>query len=173
MIEFRSAIDESKTATLNKHAFKRLWWLFAIISLILIGLGIMGLVMQEDESDVVYGIFCIVFGVGITPLALLLTKFFQKRINKSAAFINPETVEIIRFDDEKMIINQSLHDVFSSVTEAKYSYIYKVIETTDNYLVYISKQLCHVIDKKSITCGSLQELDDLLYRNLGDRFKAK
>lgn len=171
MIEFQSKLDGSKTAAINRHVFKRFWWLFAILSAVFVIFGILGMVFQEDSSDFAFGIFMIVVGVCFTPLTLLLTKLMQKRIDKSAVYINSDTVEIFVFDDEKITVKQSLNDVFSSVVEAKYSYLYKVIETDENYILYISKQLCHVADKRSITSGTLQELNSLLRNKLGDKFK--
>lgn len=64
-------------------------------------------------------------------------------------------------------------DVFTSTLKARYSYIYKAIEDNNYFYLYISKMQSHVIDKSSITQGTLEEVTALLKTNLGDKFKSK
>lgn len=173
MVEFRTKLDSSKTTAINKNTFKRLWFVFVSVSLVFICLGIVGFVTKEDSEDLYYAIFCIVFGVLFTPLVWLITGVLQKSINKSAAYISDNTEEVYTFDDDKITVTQKKTDEFSAVTEAKYSYLYKVSENKDYYFLFISKVQCHVIDKKSLTVGSLAELNSLLSSRLGDKFKHK
>lgn len=171
MIEFRTKLNESKTKAVNVNSFKRLWWLFVAVSLLFIVLGVVGFIVKEDSEDLYYAVFCLVFGVLFTPLVMLLTAVIQKSLNKSASYISDNTDEIYTFDDDKITVTQTKGDEFSAVTQAAYSYLYKVIENKDYYFLYISKMQCHVIDKKSITSGSLDELNGILSARLGARFK--
>ena len=173
MVEFRTMLDSSKTTAVNKNTFKRLWWVFVLVSLAFICFGIIGFITKEDSEDLYYAIFCTVFSVLFTPSVWLVTGFLQKSINKSASYISDNTEEVYTFDDDKITVTQKKSDEFSAVTEARYSYLYKVIENKDYYFLYISKMQCHVIDKKSLTAGSLSELNALLTARLGEKFKHK
>ncbi|MBD5132187.1 MAG: hypothetical protein HDT28_06330 [Clostridiales bacterium] len=173
MVEFRTVLDSSKTKAVNNNTFKRFWWLFALISLIFIGLGIMGFLVREDDGDLYYAIFCLVFGVLFAPLSYLLTLWLQKRIDKSASYISDKTEEIYTFDDDGITMVQKKDDEFYSTTKAKYSYLYKVVENKAYYFLYISRMQCHIIDKASITQGSISDMENLLIMHLGDKFKRK
>lgn len=173
MVEFRTKLDSSKTTALNNNTFKRAWWAFALLSAVFVVIGIFGLLFREDESDFMFAVTCIVIGVCFTPLCYVLTRILQKRINKSTSFISDNTVEVYTFDEDKITITQTKGDEFSSVIQAKYSYLYKVLENKDYYFLYVSRMQCHIIDKASITQGDLNEMNELLIMRLGDRFKRK
>lgn len=173
MVEFRSKLDGSKSRALNKDMFKKLLWLYAVLTTLLIVIGIVGIVLKEDSSDVAAGIGLIVLGVLITPLGYLLSRFLQKRIDRSATYISDSTEEIYTFDEQYITLTQTMGDVFSSTLKAKYSYIYKASEDKNYFYLYISKMQSHVIDKSSITQGTLEEVTSLLKANLGDKFKSK
>lgn len=64
-------------------------------------------------------------------------------------------------------------DVFTSTLKARYSYIYKAREDKNYFYLYISKMQSHVIDKSSITQGTLEEATALLKTNLGYKFNNK
>ena len=173
MIEFRSKLDSSKSTALNNRTFKKRLWLYALLSLVMIVLGVIGIISKEDNSDVVSGVVLIVFGVLITPLGYLLTRIFQKRNDKATIFISSDTEEIYTFDEQYISVTQTKGDVFFATTKARYSYIHKAYEDKNYFYLYISKMQSHVIDKASITQGTLDELRTLLKTNLGIKFKSK
>lgn len=173
MVEFRSKLDSSKSRALNKDMFKKMLWLYAVLTVLLIVIGIVGIALKQDASDVAAGIGLIVLGVLITPLGYLLSRFLQKRIDKSATYISDSTEEIYTFDEKYITLTQTMGDVFSSTLKARYSYIYKASEVNSYFYLYISKTQSHVIDKSSITQGTLEEVTSLLKTNLGDKFKSK
>lgn len=173
MVEFRSKLDSSKSRALNNSMFKKLLWLYALLSVLLIAIGVVGIVLKEDNSDFAAGIGLIVFGVLVTPLGYLLSRFLQKRIDKSATYISDNTEEIYTFDEQCITLTQTMGDVFTSTLKARYSYIYKAREDNNYLYLYISKMQSHVIDKSSITQGTLEEVTSLLKTNLGDKFKSK
>ena len=173
MVEFKSKLDSSKSRALNKNMFKKLLWLYAVLSGLLIVCGVLGIVFREDASDFAAGIGLIVFGVLITPISYFLALFLQKRIDKSATYISDYTEEIYTFDEQYITLTQTMGDVFTATLKAGYSYIYKVREDNKYFYLFISKTQSHVIDKSSITQGTLEEATALLKRNLGDKFKSK
>lgn len=56
MVEFRSKLDSSKSRALNNNMFKKLLWLYAGLTVLLIVFGVIGIVLKEDSSDVAAGI---------------------------------------------------------------------------------------------------------------------
>lgn len=173
MVEFRCKLNGSKSRALNNKTFKKLWWLYAILAVFIIACGILGIVKREDNSDFFAGVFLIVLGVLITPLGYLFTMFLQKRNDKATIYISDETEEVYTFDEQYITITQTRSDIFSATLKAKYSYIYKAVEDKNYYYLFVSKLQSHVIDKSSITQGSLQEMSALLKSNLGEKFKNK
>lgn len=173
MIEFRSKLDSSKTTALTKRSFKRLLWLFVLLSCVMIAVGAVGIAFAQDDSDLGYGVGLIVFGVLITPLGYLLSRVLQKGNDRSTIYISSDTEEVYTFDEQFLTVTQTKGDEFYSTARARYSYIYKAYEDKNYYYLYISKMQSHVIEKSSITKGTLEELDLLLKRNLGERFKSK
>lgn len=172
MVQFHSKLDSSKTDAINKSTFKRLWWVLALSSALFILIGVIGILLMEDIGDMAFGIFFIAVGVCLAPLVLLITKITQKKVNKTASFISNDTDEIYTFDTDHFTVMQRKADIFNSNIDAKYSYLFKVIENKTHYFMYISKMQCYVIDKTSLTQGTLEELNTILKNNLGAKFKC-
>lgn len=172
MVRFESKLNAESTKQLNKFSFRKLWWLMLLFSVFCIGFGLIGYFCAEDNSDKVLGIFFMVLGVIFAPLVWLLTTVLQKSLNKSATYITDNTDEVYEFDEEKIHIQQK-SDKFQSDSVYKYEYFYKVFETKTHYFVYISKMQCHIIPKNSIVEGTVEELNELLKRYLGKKFKSK
>lgn len=172
MIEFVGKFDSSVTQSLNNRQFKKFWWLFVLISGLIIVTGVIGLLFPEDEVDKIFGIVMIVIGVLVTPFCFLLTKLLQKSIDKSMSILSNETVETYRFYQDKLVITQSKGEEFEAVTTAKYSYLYQVEETATHYFLKISKMQSHVINKANLTQGTLEELNAILSANLGVKFRS-
>lgn len=173
MVEFRSKLDSNKSRALNNNMFRKMFWIYAILTVLLIVIGIVGIILREDSADFAVGIIFIVLGVLITPFSYLLTRLLQKRIDKSATFISDSTEEIYTFDEHYITLTQTMSDVFIATLKAKYSYFYKAVEDDKYIYLYISKTQSHVIDKSSITQGTLEEAITLLKTNLGNKFGSK
>lgn len=173
MVEFRSKLDGSKSRAFNIKTFKKILWLYALLTVFLIVFGVINILFREDGADFVGGVFLIVFGVLITPIGFLLTLFLQKRNDKASTYISEETKEVYTFNEQYITLTQTRGDVFTTTLKAKYSYIYKASEDNKYFYLYISKMQSHVIDKSSITQGTLEEVTMLLKTNLGDKFKSK
>lgn len=172
MVEFKSKFNDKVTESINKMSFKKLMPLFIILSGVFIVLGLFEFLFPE-EGSVGVGIMFILIGVLYTPLVLLLTKFVQKSINKSMSIMSDETEQTIRFDEERIEIIQIQGDKYEGITKSTYDLLYKVIETATHYFLYISRQQMFVVEKSSITEGTLQELNQILEKNLDKKFKRK
>ena len=171
MIRFETKFDADKTKQLNKFTMKKIWWAYALFTLIFVGLGVMNIV--SSEPDLVFGIIMIVIGVLFTPLCNGLTAIMQKRLNKTMSIMSENTVETYVFDEDQFSIKQEKGEDYKAITVAKYSYFHKVVSTPENYMLYLSQTQCHVLPKSSIVEGSLEELDGILNRNLHEKFVSK
>ena len=163
MIEFKTQLDINSQRVLNKFMMKKLIIFLGAFSLLLILIGVAGIVMTEATTS---SIILIVCGVLITPLVLIFNAIGQNNIAKTAPFLQDQTKEIYRFNEEYFEHLQKRGESFQSHTKADYTYFYKVISTPTHYLMYISNRQCHVIDKFHITQGTCEELDGLLARKL-------
>ena len=172
MIEFVGKFDGNAANSVTKRQIKKLWWAYALFSLIFFGVGVLGVLMPEDNSDITFGIVMMVFGVLFTPLCLLVTKLMQNNLNKSMHVLSSETVETYQFFPDKLIISQRKGEEFEAVTTAQYSYLYKVEETRTQYFMKISKVQSHVVNKADLTQGTIEELNAIFANNLGIKFKA-
>ena len=171
MIEFQGRFDSNVSTAINRRAFKKLWWLFIVCSVILVGTGILLAAFAEDLSDTILGMVLICFGILFAPFVKLLTNSMQKRLNKSMNILSPDTVQIFQFYPDKLVITQRKGDEYEATTTAKYSYLYKVEETVSTYFLFISKMQSHVVNKADLTQGTLGDLNKILTANLGAKFR--
>lgn len=172
MVEFRSGFNSNKSKVLNKIALRRMWWLFSILSCVFILLGVLGIVFREDTSDLIFGIVMIIVGVLFTPLVIGLSFFVQKKLDKTMPILSNDTIETFTFEEDHLTITLIKGNEYESCCKAKYSYLYKAVEYKDCYVLYISKMQSHVIEKASLTQGTLGEMNTYLINNLGTKFKA-
>lgn len=167
MIVVESKFDENVTNTMNKVAFKRSLLLFVFISAMFIALGIVNLLKDNFYG----GIFCICFGVLYFPFIILFTKIVQKKINKTSTILSQETTERYEFNDEFIVVKQQMGEEYIAEIKAKYSYLFKVLETNTDFILYISKVQAHVVPKDKIVEGSVEELKEIFNKKIYDRFK--
>ncbi|MDE5756783.1 MAG: YcxB family protein [Clostridia bacterium] len=172
MIEFKTQLDAIAQKALNKMGMKKLIKIFIVFSLIIIGIGIFGVVIAEDNADKSTGIYLIIVGVIIIPILLILNAIGQRTVKKTSPFLQNPTKEIYRFTEDGIEHLQKRGESFFSQTKADYTYFYKVISTPTHYFMYIGANQCHVIDKTHITQGTCEELDAILTRKLPEgKFK--
>ena len=84
----------------TKQTMKRIWWLYTILSLFLVTVGLIGILFREDDADLSFGIFLVIFGVSFFPVCFVLTKLLQKRLDKSTPFLSENTEETFVFDSD-------------------------------------------------------------------------
>lgn len=166
MVKFETKFDSKVADSVNKLAFKKLTPLFIIVSALLLILGVFGIIDNESVEDMGYSIFLIAFGVLFTPLVLILTKVFTKKMNKSMHIMSDDTLETFEFYDDYFIIRQVQNDDYEAYTKGKYNHFFKVIEDNDNYYLYINQASTHVVNKKALVEGSLQELNEIFIKNI-------
>ena len=87
------------------------------------------------------------------------------------AMMSSQTDQQFQFFEDRFMCSQIKGDEFNDFMQAKYSVFLKVIETQEQYFLYISHTQCYVINKADITAGSIDELNKIFSSNLGVKFK--
>lgn len=113
MVEFRSKLNSSKSRALNNNIFKKMWKLYVLITFLFIVIGVVGIIVREDNLDLAVGISLIVLGVLSTPLCYLITLFLRKRDEKVTTFISEDTEEVYTFDEHYITLTQTRNDIFN------------------------------------------------------------
>ena len=167
MVIVETTLDESASKTLNRASLKKLKVIMIIISLIFISFGVINII----NDDLYVGIVWTSIGVLYMPFVSLLSKIFQKKINKTMSIMSVETKEKYIFDNEFVIIKQQKGEDYYSETKTKYNYFYKALETESDFILYISNVQAHVVPKNKIVEGTIEELREILSNNLNDKFK--
>ena len=84
---------------------------------------------------------------------------------------NAETTVEFEFTEHKYFIHEKRSEDYESTTNAKYFCIYKVEETKNAYLLWISKAQLQVFYKDEIIEGTEEELNEIFRLNFGKNFK--
>lgn len=169
MIQFNSKYNSNLTTKVNKFQMKKLFWVFVIFSLFLIGIGVLGII----DGDIFAGSLLVFIGVFYIPLVWWLTKAFQKKLDKSNSIMSNETEQFYKFDENKFSISEKKGEEYRAEVEATYNYFYKVVEDKDNYFLFQSRVQIHVVPKDTLVDGTLEEFNKLLESKLGNKFKKR
>ena len=171
MIEFKGKFDEKAQISVNKRSFKSASIFILIICAILLVVGIIGLIFREDAEDLGAAIYCIVLSVLCYPLFCGIYAIMLKFFKTNSKLISDSTEQQFQFFEDNFICSQKKGDEFNDVMQAKYSVLIKVIETKEQYFIYITKTSCLVINKVDLTSGTIEELNEIFVKELGEKFK--
>ena len=171
MVEFKGKFDEHVQQSINKRAFKTSSIIILVFSAVLIIVGIIGLVWGEDKEDFAYAMYCVTFGVLFYPIFLAVYAIMRKFIKPNLTLMSAQTEQQFQFFEDRFMCSQVKGDEFNDFMQAKYSVLFKVIETQSQYFLYISRTQCYVVNKADITAGTVDELNKILASNLGEKFK--
>ena len=166
MIIFESTFDQDKAKSATKQAFKKIIWLYIVITALLVLLGLIMLPTNPSLS-----IIYIIMGVLILPIGYLLTNAMQNKTTKTMPVMSSETTEVFEFDFDFVKITQTKGENFTAITKTDFSYFYKAVETKTHYFLYISNMQMHVIDKNTLTQGTLEDFNEILSSCMGSKFK--
>ncbi len=166
MVKIETVFNKELTKALQNYSIKKSMIFLSILSLLIIFLGVILIFLEEYE----FGIGIIIFAVLYVPFLFLVMKLSQKSLDKSYQLVSDETISTYEFNNDYIKITVKKGDDFFSEITTKYFSIYKAIETSDTYFLYISKTQSYVFFKKDIVEGSVEELNALLKNNLGKKF---
>lgn len=118
------------------------------------------------------GNFYYCFRAVISAVAHRFRQEKQNDSQKSHSILNAETVQDFEFYDDHYTSRMNSGDMYNALSTARYCYLFKVVETKTHYFLYVSDSQAEVVDKLGLVEGSLQELNDIFARNLGEKFHA-
>lgn len=182
MVVVKTKFDEEKIKAIQELQFKKTRKLFLTLSIIIVLLGLLYLAIAIDDKklgeeyvgSLVVSIMLIVFGVAYYPFAKWLTKYSQSNVNKSLMLISSDTEETYKFDEDKLYIFTVKGEKYRSATETTYDYICNVVENDTFIYLFISKTQCHVVSKKDIASGDIDELHTILKKHFnGTKYVRK
>jgi hypothetical protein len=79
--------------------------------------------------------------------------------------------EVYEFDDEKVTLTQTKGNGLNSTSHMEYLYFYKIVETPTHFLLYLSSDQCHIVPKKDIVEGTVQDLRTIFTTHAPTKFK--
>lgn len=168
-IVFETRLDAQATKAAARYSVRRLWWLYLLLSLIWVAIGVVNIV-NPDDPDVAFGVALIVVGVLFTPACILMTFAIVAANNRKMPLLSDDTTETYTFDPDGMTLVQRKGADYESTTRARYNCFNKAVSTRTHYYLYLSAQQCHVICKADIVQGSTEDLDAIFARSFGIRF---
>jgi len=108
MVAFEGKFNSEQTQELNKFQLKRIWWLFLVIGLVFMIFVAEAIVNKDYATAIGFGVFIVLFPI----LTIVLTKVFQKGIDKSLHIMSDDTKERYEFEDGKVKIIQQKGDEY-------------------------------------------------------------
>ena len=173
MVVVKTKFNEEKVKAIQSVQFAKFKKLFIVLAILLTLMGFMYLAVAVDEmksnedyvGTLVGAIVFIVIGVGYYPFAKWINGIAQRHANKSMSLVSDETEETYKFDDDKLYIFTTKGEKYRSATETTYDYICMVTENDEYIYLFISKTQCHVIAKKDIVSGDIDELHNILKKH--------
>lgn len=165
MVEFSGRFNQESVNALAKQSQMRT--IMPLLSVAVIGSAMCVFGIISDD------LFLTAVGA-VTAVFMLLITFFSliNRKRSTMNVIGEETCEVYRFYDEGFTVNMKRGADYEGYTKAAYKYLTKVEESAEAYFLWISAAQAHVVKKADLTEGSLEELNQILTRALGDKFKA-
>ena len=172
MVEFKGKFDENVQKSVEKRSFKiASLTLLPLCALVLI-VGIIGAVFGEDAEDLSMGIYLICLSLCAYPFFCLLYVILRKLVKPNSSLMSAETEQQFQFFEDRFMCNQVKGNEFNDFMQAKYSVLFRVIETKEQYFLYLSRTQCFVINKVDLTSGTIDELNRILTNALTVKFKG-
>lgn len=174
MVEFKSKFDEKVPEIVNQRQLGKMKSFFMIVLVLFAFLGAAMLFVafenfEEDKataiSDLIFAIVLLGVGFAYYPLTKWFAKKYQNKVNKTMSLLSKETEEVFKFDEDKIFMFTTKGDDYRSAVETNYKYINNIVETEEYYFLYVSKVQCHVLKKKDLVSGTLEELNKIFEKH--------
>jgi hypothetical protein len=117
----------------------------------------------------VQGYIIVVVLAVLVPLLLIIRPYFVTKTQKNLI----GAINTYEFSEDEILIDTT-HSMGSSQSKCAYTYFKKVYETKDELYLYVTKYKACVMRKSDITNGNVEELHELLRRNIpSGKYKIK
>ena len=156
----------------NNEAQERLWKrssklnaLFPII------FGILGFaflllffILTSAEVDIgPYLIIPAILLIGLSILIPVIINLSRRTAKKNSALLSEDTIMDMIFDEDKITIISSKGEDYKATIETKYEcYFNRIEETLDAYFMWVNLSSCHVVLKKNIVKGTIEDFSAFL-----------
>lgn len=162
-IKASSVYDKKTIADFTRHSIKKLTPLYIIISAIFVFLFVIDL----------YNIIVFYAPVSVLVVHLLIFILFSlylyvliPNLNYKRQKTMTDTVNEYTFYDTKLVAISTSKGM-TGTSEIEYSSLNKVFETKEYIYIYIAKEKALIINKSTITNGSVDEIHDAITSQIG------
>lgn len=135
-------------------------WALAMTAIIVSGLIIFG---NSIFLVILLAVFVIVILLQIY-MYFGLPKIRYKSVDK---FVNLQNNFI--FTEKNMIVSSDMGD-YSGTTNIEYSILFKVMETSEYFFVFIQKQQVFLVDKSTVQGGTIEDVREVIKNALGKQY---
>lgn len=166
MISFEMVYSNKLANALLKQQIKKLAWLYVVISLLFVIMGINFLIKNSLAPAIVF--FCV--GVLYAPLCIFFSNLINKKNFQQMAFSGDKAILKVSFGEEFVTITQQLGKELKSVTQASYNFFTRVEENSGFVFLYITSGQSFVVDKTAIQTGSLEDLKQIFLEKIPNKY---
>lgn len=178
MVEFNVKLNNRSIQKLAIYQYKQtekklknLCLVFVIMSLLLIAVAFLeneGAFV--DVGTLIVGSASLVFWLIFPGVIRRAYEKQQKKIVKNSNIYGEDAEVVYKFDD-KVYIFTSKPNTYRCAEEAEYSFFTSVYEDDDSYLFFISEGQCYVVFKDCLTKGSIEEMSEIIKKNIPAHIK--
>ena len=174
MFIFETVKDKKYIKKVQRKAFKKLSWIYIIMSLLLITFGILAIVFKDNNNDVNFGISIIVFGCLFAPICIGLSMFINFSITKASPYIGDDVKVTLTFDEEAMNLEIAKVNSFENGFKVIYDFIKKVIVEKNSYIIYTTNtRQYYILDKSCLVQGTTEDFESFLKDKIGPKLIYK
>lgn len=176
MIEVNVVFDEKLSKMAQKQSNKTLLKMFLFIILILVFLFFIRVAYQDDNFMKILTLTAIII---VSSLLFLFTasivylKILDKKVQKSNKLISKLTKINYTFYDTYFETKVYKEEEQIENSKIDYSSIYKLIESQESYMLYLTSILAHVIPKQNVLESDQIHLKEILTKNIKNYKKLK
>ena len=165
-----SVYDKKTITAYSKQSIKRLKPLYIIVYVLF---GFMFIVNLYDIIALNASISVLLVPVLITTIFLLYIYVFLPKFNYKLQKTKTDAVNQFTFYDTKLLAVSTSQGI-TGTSEVEYSTLNKVLETKDYIYLYIAKEKAMIVDKSTITNGSVEDIRSAITSQIGiEKYKIK
>ena len=175
MIEFKYDFDKKLAAQLNAIQIRKYIPLFVALGVLLAGLGVSSII-SGGISDIIVGTMYIAFAVFLVLFPLIATNggIGSNDPSNATVSMNENTTATCTFQDDGYLYTYVGNGVdYYENSKIPFRHFVRALKAKEYYVLYTSKVSAVIFPINSITVGTIEEFDALLYKALGNSFKRK
>ncbi len=169
-IKASSVYDKKTIVSYTKQSIKRLKPLYIILYALIGFLFVVNLygVIALNESKT-----SLLFPVLIGAFFVLYIYVFLPKFNYKMQKTKTDAVNEYTLYDTKFVVISTAKGI-TGTSEVEYSTLNRVLETKDYIFLYIAKEKAMIIDKSTVTNGSIEEIRSAIISQIdADKYKIK